>query len=74
MILSDKTDQKENNRMKKPPGFLDDLAAKYGVFISDLRLKPQLRQTALQDLKSIAVPLDRQQEWQEAMDYLETKE
>lgn len=60
--------------MKNSFGFLDDLAAKYGVFISDLRIRPQLCQTAIRDLNITEVPADRQQEWHEAMAYLKGEE
>lgn len=36
--------------MEKLFGILDVLAEKYGVFISDLRMDPQLRQIALWEL------------------------
>ncbi len=56
--------------MKKKPGYLDELAAEYGVFISDLRVKPQLCKTALHKLQGMTVPAERRPDWQRAMEYL----
>lgn len=57
--------------MEKEYGYLDELAAHYGVLISDLRIYPHLRNAAIRKLGNTAVPQHRQQEWQRAMDYLQ---
>lgn len=52
-------------------GLLDQLAAKHHIFISDLRLRPALRQDALEDLRQISQkerhPL---REWEDAVLYV----
>ena len=60
--------------MEKEHGYLDELAAHYGVFISDLRIYPHLRDAAIRKLENTAVPEHRQQEWQRAMEYLAESE
>ena len=54
--------------MEKELGYLDELAAHYGVFISDLRIYPHLRDAAIRKLENTAVPARRQQEWQRALE------
>ena len=56
--------------MAKELGYLDELAAHYGVFISDLRIYPHLQDAAIRKLENTAVSERRRQEWQKAMDYL----
>ena len=60
--------------MEKEHGYLDELAAHYGVFISDLRIYPHLRDAAIRKLENTAVPEHRQKEWQRAMEYLAESE
>ena len=60
--------------MEKELGYLDELAAHYGVFISDLRIYPHLRDAAIRKLENTAVPAHRQQEWQRALEYLTESE
>lgn len=52
-------------------GLLDQLAAKHHIFISDLRLRPALRQDAPEDLRQISQkerhPL---REWEDAVLYV----
>ena len=56
--------------MAKEHGYLDELAAHYGVFISDLRIYPHLRDAAIRKLENSVVPEYRRQEWQRALEYL----
>ncbi len=56
--------------MEKEPGYLDELAEWYSVFISDFRTNPQLRSVALVQMKCQFVPTHRQEDWQRAIDYL----
>lgn len=56
--------------MAKELGYLDELAAYYGVFISDLRMYPHLRGAAIRKLENSVVPEHRRQEWQRALEYL----
>ena len=56
--------------MEKEHGYLDELAAHYGVFISDLRIYPQLRDAAIRKLENSVVPEYRRQEWQRSLEYL----
>ena len=49
--------------MAKEHGYLDELAAHYGVFISDLRIYPHLRDAAIRKLENSVVPEHRRQEW-----------
>ena len=56
--------------MAKEHGYLDELAAHYGVFISDLRIYPHLRDAAIRKLEHSVVPEHRRQEWQRALEYL----
>ena len=60
--------------MEKEHGYLDELAAHYGVFISDLRIYPHLRDAAIRKLENTAVPEHRQQEWRRALEYLTESE
>ena len=60
--------------MAKEYGYLDELATHYGVFISDLRIYPHLRDAAIRKLENTAVPPHRQQEWQRALEYLTESE
>ena len=60
--------------MAKKHGYLDELAAHYGVFISDLRIYPHLRDAAIRKLENSVVPEHRQQEWQKALEYLTESE
>jgi len=54
----------------KEHGYVDELAAHYGVFISDLRIYPHLRDAAIRRLENSVVPEHRRQEWQRALEYL----
>jgi len=56
--------------MAKELGYLDELAAHYGVFISDLRIYPHLQDAAIRKLENSVVPEHRRQEWQRALEYL----
>ena len=56
--------------MEKEHGYLDKLAAHYGVFISDLRIYPHLRDVAIRKLENSVVPEHRRPEWQRALEYL----
>ena len=56
--------------MAKEHGYLDELAAHYGVFISDLRIYPHLRDAAIRKLENSVVPEHRRQDWQRALEYL----
>ena len=56
--------------MEKEHGYLDKLAAHYGVFISDLRIYPHLRDVAIRKLENSVVPKHRRQDWQRALEYL----
>ena len=56
--------------MAKEYGYLDELAAHYGVFISDLRICPHLRDAAIRKLENSVVPEHRRQDWQRALEYL----
>ncbi len=56
--------------MKKNPGYLDELAAEYGVFISGLRLNTQLRKAAPRRLQGMIVPAEHRLDLQQAMEYL----
>lgn len=56
--------------MAKELGYLDELAAYYGVFISDLRMHSQLRNAAIRKLENSLVPEHRRQERQQALKYL----
>ena len=60
--------------MAKEHGYLDELAAHYGVFISDLRIYPHLRDAAIRKLENSVIPEHRRQEWQRAMEYLAESE
>jgi len=60
--------------MAKELGYLDELAAYYGVFISDLRMYSQLRNAAIRKLENSLVPEHRRQERQQALEYLVGKE
>ena len=60
--------------MEKELGYLDELAAHYGVFISDLRIYPHLRDAAIRKLENSVVPEHRRQEWQKALEYLTESE
>jgi len=56
--------------MAKELGYLDELAAYYGVFISDLRMYSQLRNAAIRKLENSVIPEHRRHEWQQALEYL----
>ena len=56
--------------MAKEHGYLDECAAHYGVFISDLRIYPHLRDAAIRKLENSVVPEHRRQEWLRALEYL----
>lgn len=56
--------------MAKELGYLDELADHYGIFISDLRIYPHLRDAAIRKLENSVVPEHRRQEWQRALEYL----
>lgn len=58
----------------KPKGLLDQLAGKYGVLISDLRLNPVLRSKAVRALRQLEVTKDTESEWRKALAYLNEKE
>ena len=60
--------------MAKKHGYLDELAAHYGVFISDLRIYPHLRDAAIRKLENSVVLEHRRQEWQKALEYLTESE
>ena len=60
--------------MEKEHGYLDELVAHYGVFISDLRIYPHLRNAAIRKLENSVVPEHRRQEWQRALEYLTESE
>lgn len=56
--------------MAKEIGYLDELAAHYGILISDFQFSPLLRGAALRRLENKSVPVHRQLEWRRAMEYL----
>ena len=56
--------------MEKDTGILDSLAKEYGVYISDLRLSPDLRRRVLARLRGMDAPDKQRAEWLEAMTYL----
>lgn len=56
--------------MAEEIGYLDELAAHYGIFISDFQFNPLLRDAALRKLERMTVPVHRQAEWQKAVEYL----